>query len=167
MFKIETKRLQIDEANLGDRTFIFDLLNSPTWIAHIGNRNVHDLKAAEQYIENNLLKSYRENGFGLYVMRTKDALIPIGLCGLINRKGLTHPDLGFAILPIYAQQGFTYEASQAIVKDCKINSDQSELLAITTEENIASQQLLEKLQFKLEGKKMIHEEELLLYRLML
>ncbi len=142
--KYRTERLLIREANMDDSTFIYDLLNSPTWIAHIGDRNIRSLADAEVYIKESLIKSYRENDFGLYVVELADSNSPIGLCGLLKREQLDHVDIGFAILPQYARQGYTYEAASKIMME----SGFSIVLGITYEGNVASQAILRKLGLK-------------------
>lgn len=137
----KTRRLLLREANLEDDAFIYELLNSPTWIQHIGNRNIKNLEDARQYINNALINSYRKNGFGMYIMAKNDMAIPIGLCGFLKREELEHVDIGFAIMPAFAGKGFTYEAAERIISE----SDFPVVYGITYEGNIGSRRLLEKL----------------------
>lgn len=144
---IETERLSLEMGQLHDTDFIFKLLNSPTWIQFIGDRGIRTEDDARAYIENNLIRSYQENGFGLYKMVLKESRIPIGLCGFIKRDYLDHADFGFAILPAYENQGYTYEAAKAILEYGTTTLKLNPILAITTPENSKSRYLLEKIGF--------------------
>ncbi|WP_340203276.1 GNAT family N-acetyltransferase [Ascidiimonas sp. W6] len=147
---LTTNRLRLEEASLKDGLFFYELLNTPSWITYIGDRNIKLLKDAEAYIKNSLIASYKENGFGLCKVSLKETNTPIGICGLMKRNELSDPDLGFAILPEYERKGYTLEASKSILeysKTLKIDK----LLAITTENNEGSKAILLKLGFLFEG----------------
>jgi RimJ/RimL family protein N-acetyltransferase len=144
---LNTKRLNLREAKLSDNQFIYDLLNTPKWLKYIGDRGIKTLKNAEDYINDKLINSYKTNGFGLYVFELKDLNIPIGLCGFIKRDYLDSEDIGFALLPEYERKGYTYEAAIAVLKYGENNFGFKKVYAITSKDNIASQELLKKLGF--------------------
>ena len=135
---LTTERLALDEAVLEDAEFIFDLLNSPNWIEFIGDRSIKSIKDAERYIQNSLINSYREHGFGLYKMVLIESNEPIGLCGLLKRATLDHPDIGFAILPEFEGMGYTYEAAKATIEYAHAALSLATILAITSEDNTRS-----------------------------
>ena len=108
---LETERLQIVKFSEEDAPFVFELLNTPAWIQFIGDRGVRTLEEARQYIVNGPLKSYEQFGFGPYLVRLKESDRPIGLCGLFKRETLEDVDIGFALLPAYAGNGYAYEAA--------------------------------------------------------
>src|SRR4051812_36511329 len=89
---LQTERLVLRHLTVNDTDFIIELLNSPGWIEFIGNRNVRTKEQAESYLLNGPMKSYRENGFGLYLAELKHNKIPIGMCGLLKRDYLESPD---------------------------------------------------------------------------
>ena len=162
---LNTKRLLLREAELSDSPFFFELLNTAKWLKYIGDRGIKTLNDAEKYINDKLIKSYKTNGFGLYVYELKDSHIPIGICGFIKRDYLDSVDIGFAILPEYERKGYTYEISDAVMKYGKETLGINKVVAITTKDNIASQELLKKIGFNF--KSYITEpdtdEELLLF----
>ena len=96
---LQTERLLLREFTEDDAAFIVELLNSPGWIQYIGDRNIKTEEQAREYLNNGPLKSYRQNGFGLYMVEKKDDHTPIGMCGIIKRDTLNNPDIGFAFLP--------------------------------------------------------------------
>ena len=86
MIILETKTLQILEFEKSDAAFILELVNEPAWLKFIGDKNVHDLEDARNFIENNLRTSYVKNGFGLFLAQLKDTEEPVGMSGLVNRS---------------------------------------------------------------------------------
>jgi len=65
MILIQTDRLSLRQFDLHDAAFILALLNEPSFIQNIGDRNVRTLADAEKYLENGAMVSYAKNGFGL------------------------------------------------------------------------------------------------------
>ena len=143
----ETDRLLIREANPDDSLFILKLLNSPSWLEFIGDKGVKNEKDAQNYIENSLINSYLNNGFGLYHISLKENSEPIGLCGYLKRDYLDYPDLGFALLPDYEGHGYMWEASTAMLQFGKSTLKLDRVLAIVMPLNLRSQKLLRKIGF--------------------
>ena len=145
----ESTRLFLREITLHDAAFIQQFVNSPKWLLHIGERNIYNAKAAEDYI-NILLENQQKWGFSLWVFEDKSTQIPMGLCGFLQRDYLPKPDLGYAILPEFENKGFTTEAVQACLNFGKSTLKFIEVYAITSLQNIGSQKVLEKVGFKLQ-----------------
>lgn len=166
---MDTDRLILGEANGEDAPFFFQLLNSSGWLQFIGDRGIKTMEDARAYIENSLVKSYRENGYGLYKLVLKESSIPIGICGLVNRNSLPHPDLGFALLGAYEGKGYAWEASVAILEQAKVELHLKRVLAVAKAANHRSVKLLEKIGMHLAGKIKLEEAEpeLLLYEIAL
>ena len=160
---IKTKRLLIRPFQLDDASFIVQLVNTPSWLAFIGDRKVQSIADAEQYLINGPFKSYEENGFGLSMIVLTDDT-PIGMCGLIKRAELAYIDIGFALLHEYEKKGYAFEAAQAVLLDANQRLHLYPIAAITLEENSNSIQLLEKLGMVLENKIQYGSEELLLFK---
>ena len=85
---IKTQRLILRKFTLDDAAFMLKLLNTPTWLRFIGDRNVKTLEEAEQYLLNGNIRSYQEYGFGFYVVVIKETQESIGICGIVKREGL-------------------------------------------------------------------------------
>lgn len=130
---------------LSDADFIINLVNSQGWLIFIGDRNIHNTDQAINYLENGPLKSYKENGYGLCIVETKEAQISIGLCGLIKRDYLIHPDIGFAYLPEFMGFGYACEMAKAIVEYSNSILSINTIKAIVMEQNQRSIHLLEKI----------------------
>ncbi|MEH6770355.1 GNAT family N-acetyltransferase [Maribacter arcticus] len=147
MKKIETERLYLKRAKLEDSDFIFELLNSASWIKYIGDKKITTENTAKDYIQETLISSYDKNGFGLLIIKLKDET-SIGLCGFLKRDYLKHADLGFALLKAYEGNGYAFEATYAIMEYGESELDLKKVMAICMETNQKSLQLLSKLGFK-------------------
>lgn len=141
----QTPRLTLELLKLDDAPFILELLNSPGWLQYIGDRGVKTLEDAEKYIVEGPLQDFEKLGHSLFKVVLKETGLPIGLCGLLKRDFLDHPDIGFAFLDEYAGKGHALEASQAVLDWAKELLDIDRVLAITLAENERSIGLLKKL----------------------
>ena len=157
---LKTKRLTLDEFELNDSDFILKLLNSETWLQHIGDRNVNTLEDAENYLKTGPIASYEEFGFGLWKLSLTNGQTSIGMCGILKRATLPHPDIGFAILPEYEGNGYALEAAQAAysfgINQLKLDT----IVAITDKHNVKSQALLGKLGLHHKENIIDHEHDL-------
>ena len=151
-FNLDTTRLNLRQLDSDDAEFIYRLVNDSDWIRFIGDRNVADPEQARAYIEAGPGTMYREHGFGLYRVGLKPDDIPVGICGLLKRDNLPCPDLGFALLPDFRQQGFALEAAHAVLQDGFARFDMDKIAAILNPANTASAGLLDKLGFQLQRK---------------
>jgi RimJ/RimL family protein N-acetyltransferase len=165
---LETERLTLRYLQLSDAPFILELVNSPGWLRYIGDRKIHTVEQAEQYLLNGPLKSYADHGFGLCLvaLRAQEGT-SIGLCGLLKRDSLDHPDLGFAFLPAYTGAGYGYEIASATLAHARQQHQLTDIGAITLPTNEPSIRLLRKLGMQFERYFVSTEtgDELELYRL--
>lgn len=159
---LETKRLRLRKFTLNDTKFIIELLNSPGWIEFIGDRNIKTEEQAITYLQNGPMKSYVQNGYGLSMVETKEG-IPIGMCGIINRDTLEHPDIGFAFLEEFTGKGYAYEIASATLSYAMNTLKISKIVAITLPRNTRSIKLLEKIGMKPVTSFLQNGEELILF----
>src|SRR5678815_2385373 len=141
---LQTHRLQLRQFNVDDWEFIIRLLNSDGWLKYIGDRNVKTKEQAENYLKKGPLKNYEQNGFGLSMVETRNGK-PVGMCGLIKRDYLEHPDIGFALLPEYSSMGYGFEIASALLVHARNDLSMTTILAITVPNNVKSIGLLEKM----------------------
>ena len=163
----ETERLRIQPVTIADAAFVLELLNTPKWLQHIGDRNVHTLADATNYIQTKMQPQLERLGFSNYTVIRKSDNAKIGTCGLYDREGLEGIDIGFAFLPAYEGQGYGFESANRLKQAAFQEFGITTIGAITTKENIASQKLLEKLGLQQVGTTILpnDNEELLLYKL--
>ncbi len=146
-FIAETARLQLREVGLADTAFLHRLLNEPSWLDNIGDRGVHSLADAAGYIRKQIRGPYERWGYGMYLAQLKADATPIGLCGLVKRDFLDHPDLGFALLPDHVGRGYAAEAAGRIIAEAATRWRVAQLYAITKPQNVRSVSLLRRLDF--------------------
>lgn len=161
---LETERLSIREFTTADAGFILTLLNTPGWLRYIGDRNVHSEQDAVKYLENGPMKSYNDNGYGLWMVSLKENNEPIGMCGLIKRDYLEYTDIGFAFLPEYAGKGYATESAQATLHYAQNTLSLPAIAAITLPINNSSIRLLEKLGLRNQRTIEMNGEQLLLFQ---
>ena len=147
---LETERLVLRELMADDAPFINALLNSPKFLAYIGDRNVRSDEDAREFIVNKYVSSYRSNGYGLWAVETHDGTA-IGMCGFVKREYFEEPDIGFAFLPEHERKGYGYESAAATMKYGHETLGFKKVLAITSLDNDASVGLLKKLGFADDG----------------
>lgn len=161
-----TNRLIISKVTLKDAPFFVELMNTPSWLKYIGDRNIKSVEDAKKHLKKGILKSYKESGYGFYkVIQKSEPEKAIGIVGLVKRKELEHTDIGFAFLQNYEGKGYGYESSVAIMELAKNKFKLEKVLAITTPDNKSSIHLLEKLglSFQKRIKPFDKNEELLLF----
>src|SRR5688500_5360612 len=150
MQNIETERLLLRPLGMQDTDFIIELLNDPSFIKNIGDRNVHSIEDAHGYILKGPVASYEKNGFGLCLVTLKETGESIGMCGLIKRDALEDVDLGYAYLPSYWSKGYAVEAAGATLNFGWEVIGLKRIVAITDPSNTPSNRVLEKLGFVFE-----------------
>jgi ribosomal-protein-alanine N-acetyltransferase len=146
-----------------DAGFILDLLNQPSFIKYIGDRNVRTVEEAQEYIKSRFAESYRKFGFGMWTVELKDVRTPIGICGFVKRDALPDADIGFAFLPQFEGKGYALESAVGVMNYGKNVLHLTRVLAITTKDNESSGRLLGKLNFKFERLIVLNDEELKLF----
>ena len=160
---LETERLILREMDEHDDEFIYDLLNQPSFIKYIGNRNVHGTQRAREIIRDRYIAAYRDYGYGLWGVELKSQEPEIrnpkseiqnpliGMCGFVRREGLPDADIGFAFLPQFERKGYAYESARAVMDYGRETLGLKRVLAITSLDNESSIKLLGKLGFNYEG----------------
>lgn len=162
---LETERLYLRKFSpKEDAPFFVELVNSPSWLKYIGDRNIHTNEEAAAYISERVMKGYAEHGYGGYVVILKSTGETVGNCGLFKRTVLDFPDIGFSFLPEYEGKGYGFEAASAVLEMARKLKLQR-VFGITVEYNYRSIGLLEKLGLRLEKKFRMEgdPEELCLY----
>ncbi|MDT8880561.1 GNAT family N-acetyltransferase [Halomonas saccharevitans] len=143
----DTERLTIRHFEGEDADFIVRLLNDPSFIRHIADKQVRTREDAVSYLENGPMASYRTHGYGLNLVQLKGEGTPIGMCGLVKRHELEGPDLGYAFLPEFCGQGYAFEAAEAVLEQGMAEHALDSVLAVTLPDNTRSNRLLNTLGF--------------------
>ena len=147
---IETPRLRLRTFTPEDAPFYLALINEPSWIANIGDRNIHTVDAARAALEAGPIAQFREHGYSFYIIERRSDGVAMGMGGMIRRDSLPGPDIGYAMLPAYWGQGYAYEAAAAVVRHARHTLRIPTLYGITSPRNQASINLLNKLGLRFE-----------------
>jgi len=118
---LETPNLRLRQLRVEDAEFLFRLMNSPGWLANIGDRNIKNQGDSAQLIENKFIPGYATQN-GPYVMELKETGQAMGTVGIHTREETPCPDIGYALLPKYHGYGYAFEASKALIAQFKQNS---------------------------------------------
>jgi RimJ/RimL family protein N-acetyltransferase len=148
---IETDRLVLRRLATDDAEFINELLNQPSFLRYIGDKEVRNSADAVRYIQTGPIASYERFGFGLYLVELKETGASIGICGLLKRDSLPDVDVGFAFLPSYWSQGYAFESASAVMTYGREVLGLRRIVAITSLDNDASIRLLERIGLRFEG----------------
>lgn len=143
----ETPRLQLSHFTEDDAAFIVRLLNEPSFIRHIADKNVRTLDDAVGYLRKGPMASVAIHGFGLGRVLRKDTAEVIGMCGLIKRPDFADVDIGYAFLPEHWGQGFAVEAVRGVLEMAGPVHGLQRVVAVVNPDNAESTRLLEKLGF--------------------
>jgi RimJ/RimL family protein N-acetyltransferase len=150
-YTLLTQRLRLRPLDETDAAFILELLNDADFIRQIADRGVRDLDSAREYLRKGPLASYAQHGHGLLMVETRADADPLGMCGLVRRPGLDHPDLGYALLPVARGCGYASEAGAAVLAHAREVLGHERVLAIVNPDNLRSITVLERLGFAAQG----------------
>lgn len=164
-----TPRLIIRQFTLDDAEFIVRLLNEKSFIENIADKQVRNVADAKNYLTTGPMASYKDYGFGLHAVLLKNGdtsnqEIMIGMCGLLQRPELDHPDLGYAFLPEFCGKGYAKEAAAAIVDNELPAYSLKAILAVTSLTNQSSHNLLKKIDFSFIGTMQLYGKENNVYK---
>lgn len=154
-----TSRLTLRPLELADDAFILELLNDPSFIEHIGDKQVRTLEDARAYIDSGPRASHATHGFGLDCVELAATSRPIGMCGLLKRDVLPVPDVGYAFLPEFRSRGLASEAVRAVLHDAKGRLALDRVAAVVSSGNAASIRLLERSGFRFQRMLALHDGE--------
>jgi [ribosomal protein S5]-alanine N-acetyltransferase len=160
--RILSHRLIISPIVVQDATFVIQLFNTSGWLKYIGDRNIHTITAAEDFILN---ANTNSNAAIWTICINEKPTLPLGIITLIKRAYLAYPDVGYALLPNAMNLGYAKEATQAVIEEIKAANFLAQIHAITLEENVPSLNLLSKLHFSFDKQISEQNEVLQVYKL--
>ena len=160
MYKqLETNRLLIRPIATTDSEFILALVNTPGWLQFIGDRNISNTNDAEQYIQRIL----DNQNFFYSVFELRETQQPIGLVTFLYRDNQEFPDIGFALLPQFEKNGYTFEAAGKYLNELIRQKVSPTITGITDPENEKSIKLLKRLGLTFQRNFTQNSKELSLY----
>jgi ribosomal-protein-alanine N-acetyltransferase len=157
--EFETARLALRRFEFDDAAFIVRLLNEPSFIENIGDRNVRSITDAHRYLRDGPMAMYEKHGFGLWHVARHCDGVAVGMCGLLKRDNLPDVDIGYAFLPEHWGVGYAFEATEATMRHAAAKFRLERVIAVVSQGNAASIRLLEKLGFGFERMFAMREDE--------
>lgn len=154
---LSTERLHLRWLAHEDSEFIIELLNDRSFIENIADRKVRTTEDAQKYIDK-IRKNYETQGYGFFLVSDHSGN-KLGICGVIHRDGLKHPDIGFAFLPGYTGRGYAYESARALMEKATRDWAIQTMSAIVTPGNQRSVHLLKKLGLVYSGRIKLTQED--------
>lgn len=154
---LQTERTILREVVHDDAPFILKLLNEPGWTRFIGDRNVHDLQAARDYIDLRFREIYPKLGYGMCIAIEKHTQSPIGLIGFVKRDTLDAPDIGYAVNEEHQGKGYAFEVCRALMDHGWTVFGFEKIYGYCQPDNVASVRMLEKLGLTYLGDRDVNE----------
>ena len=149
-FGIETKRLSMRRLTLRDADLMLSVWNDPAFIKHVGDRGIYTVEQAQEALINGPFQLYEKYGYGPFRISLRENDRAIGICGLFRREGYDDPDIGWSTLPVYAGQGYAFEAASAVLNYAHDEVGLARVVAFITAENLPSVGLAKKLGLRYE-----------------
>jgi RimJ/RimL family protein N-acetyltransferase len=147
MIVLETERLQLSRLSYDDCEFIVELVNEPSFKRYIGDKNVKSQDDARRYLREGPIGNYEQFGYGLFLVNLRDTETPAGICGLVKREEFEDPDIGFAFLKRYRENGYASESAKAVLEYGFETLELRRIIALADPDNEPSLRLLERLGF--------------------
>lgn len=157
-WRLATDRLVLRRLTRDDAEFVLRLLNDDSFVRNIGDRGVRTHEQAIAYLQAGPIASYARHGHGLYLVTRASDDVAIGLCGLVRREGLAHPDLGYALLPEFTGRGYAFEAARAVLRSARDTLTLATIQAVVMPTNTRSIRLLDVLGFVQVGTIALHDD---------
>ena len=127
-------------------------MKKPGFIKFFADRGLRTTADAAKYLQEKIVPSYAQFGFGFYRLELRESGRPIGICGLIKRETLDSVDLGYSVLERFSGQGYAFEAATAVMDYGRNALGLPKIVGVTAPDNRVSIRLLEKLGLKYDAR---------------
>ena len=134
-----------------DSKLLFELKTSQKCLEYIGDKGINTQADAEEYIRKKMNPEISIKGFVNHIILDSNTGEEVGTCSLHDRPGEEGIDVGYAILPQFEGKGYATKAAKKMVELAFNTLNIDFISAITTDENIGSIRVLEKLGFQHKG----------------
>lgn len=144
---MQSARLKYRLISEADAPFLLQLMKTNKWHRYIGDRKIQNEVDAKLYIRSKMGAKLSVKGFVNHLMIDKKTNIAIGTCSLHDREGIVGMDVGYALLPEHEGKGYATEGAAFMVQLAFSKYQQEQISAITTDMNVGSCRVLERLGF--------------------
>ncbi|MGD9200292.1 MAG: GNAT family N-acetyltransferase [Chitinispirillia bacterium] len=110
MYILETERLKLRQIKIKDFPLLYEILSDEETMRYYPRP--YQKSDVEEFINGNI-RSYSENGYGLWAMMLKDTGLFIGECGITNQNidGDIVPEIGYHVNKGFWKKGYATEAA--------------------------------------------------------
>lgn len=142
---LETERLYIRHFNPNDVDLLAPILGDKD-VMYFSSTGAMNREGIKSYLENRILQSYQQHGWGLYALMNKNDNELVGFCGLLAQivDDQSHSEVAFRFAKKYWGQGFATEAATAVKNYAHTTLAIDELISIVHLDNTASIRVIEK-----------------------
>lgn len=162
MSTLSTARLELAPCSAADVTFLHALWADPDVRRFLWDDRVIARDEAAAVVAASIA-SFRDHGFGTWLMSLRPQLVPVGFCGL--RHFGEPPDdveILYGLLPAYWHLGLATEAASAVLR-CGFARGLRRIFAGTDPPNVASQRVIARLGMTYHDTRTIHGIEAVYY----
>lgn len=150
--QLETDRLLLSEIGEEYASSIFAIFSNPLVVKYYGMNPLESMEQAEGMV-NHFRLGFEAKRSMRWAILLKESNQFIGTIGLNNLNlGSKRAEIGFEIHPDYWRSGCTHEAALAVLSYSFNELKLNRMGAVTFVDNVASQGLLKKIGFQLEGR---------------
>lgn len=149
-YKLVTKRLILRPFEEKDIEPTYQMNLDAIVSKYTGDGGVVSYDEIERRIRENIFGDYKKYGYGRMAVELKSTGEFIGFCGLKYLEGLKEVDLGYRLKSTHWNKGYATESCQAIVDFGFNQLKLARIIALVLPENIASINVLDKLDFDYE-----------------
>lgn len=145
--RLATERLVLRPPKIEDHDFLIQVYKNPAVMEHINFQGRPDSSEQAEARFRRLLHHWEEHAYGMFFLERKDTGRPVGYCGLRLLSPDDNPELGYIIDQPHWGLGLATEAGRQAVRFARDQMHLPGLIALTSPENEASQNILFKLGF--------------------
>lgn len=146
---LTTPRLSLRAMDRGDTDRLLGIFGDPEAMRYYPATK--DRRATEEWIDW-ILRSYAEDGIGLWIVERREAGEFLGQCGLTMQEveGQREPEIGYLFLRSAWGQGYATEAARACRDHAFGSLGYARLISLSTVANRPSQRVAERIGMTLE-----------------
>ena len=159
---LETERLTMREMGRDDASNLLGIFEDPVAMRYYPSTKGR--RETQEWISWNL-RSYEEDGIGLWIVESKGSGRFLGECGLTMQEveGVREPEVGYHFLREHWGQGFATEAAAASLEYGFDSKGYDRIICLPAADNLPSRRVAERLGMALEREVERHGQRVCVY----
>lgn len=164
MTTLETERLLLRQMSIDDLEWLVALRGDANVMRYIGTEGAVSREKTVERLDR-YLKCWTEHGLGMFSLRLREIVQPIGWAGLQPLEEPGEIEVGYAFGKPAWGLGLATEAARAVVEWGFAERRLNRIVAVATPENTASRRVMDKLGMRYEGIKTRYGQDCAYYSL--